>query len=177
MFWRYNILYVSERCFESGGRIWDHIFDEVCWCLWILSTFTGQNRLALCLHGANGKGSHESLAHIMRWIVIAAVLTACHPDTEPDPMFCLQKALCGPLNAAQSQHSVVERLVLICRMHFPGQQGVCAGIADLDAHHALPVQSTLLPLLLLLFAHISRCVSMIIALSQACQGGPCLCKL
>ncbi len=40
-FWRYNILYVSERCFESGGRIWDHIFDEVCWCLWILSTFTG----------------------------------------------------------------------------------------------------------------------------------------
>ena len=41
IFWRYNILYVSERCFESGGRIWDHIFDEVCWCLWILSTFTG----------------------------------------------------------------------------------------------------------------------------------------
>ena len=28
-FWRYNVLYVSERCFESGGLFWDQIFSQV----------------------------------------------------------------------------------------------------------------------------------------------------
>ncbi|BDA42606.1 probable CSC1-like protein ERD4 at C-terminar half [Coccomyxa sp. Obi] len=41
IFWRYNMLYVSERCFESGGLIWDNIFDQLCWCLFILEFFTG----------------------------------------------------------------------------------------------------------------------------------------
>lgn len=35
------MLYVSERCFESGGLIWDNIFDQLCWCLFILEFFTG----------------------------------------------------------------------------------------------------------------------------------------
>ena len=25
IYWRYNVLYIAERCFESGGRIWDHV--------------------------------------------------------------------------------------------------------------------------------------------------------
>ncbi len=29
VFWRYNVLYVSERCFESGGLFWDQIFSQV----------------------------------------------------------------------------------------------------------------------------------------------------
>jgi hypothetical protein len=32
IFWRYNMMYISERCYESGGTIWDHVFDEICWC-------------------------------------------------------------------------------------------------------------------------------------------------
>lgn len=39
--WRYNILYVSERCFESGGQIWDTIFKQVCCCMFIFEFFTG----------------------------------------------------------------------------------------------------------------------------------------
>lgn len=34
-------MYVSERCFESGGRIWDLVFNQICWCLFILEFFTG----------------------------------------------------------------------------------------------------------------------------------------
>lgn len=32
IFWRYNMMYISERCYEAGGTIWDKIFDEICWC-------------------------------------------------------------------------------------------------------------------------------------------------
>ncbi|KAL3131896.1 hypothetical protein ABBQ38_007601 [Trebouxia sp. C0009 RCD-2024] len=39
--WRYNILYVSERCFESGGQIWDTVFKQVCCCMFIFELFTG----------------------------------------------------------------------------------------------------------------------------------------
>ena len=42
IFWRYNILYVSERCFESGGRMWDNIFKQICACLFIFEFFTGK---------------------------------------------------------------------------------------------------------------------------------------
>ena len=42
VFWRYNILYVSERCFESGGRMWDQIFRQICACLFIFEFFTGE---------------------------------------------------------------------------------------------------------------------------------------
>ncbi len=41
IFWRYNILYVSERCFESGGRVWDQVFKQVCCCMFIFEFFTG----------------------------------------------------------------------------------------------------------------------------------------
>ncbi|KAL0050236.1 hypothetical protein WJX82_006955 [Trebouxia sp. C0006] len=40
IFWRYNILYVSERCFESGGRVWDQVFKQVCCCMFIFEFFT-----------------------------------------------------------------------------------------------------------------------------------------
>lgn len=40
--WRYNILYVSERCFESGGQIWDTVFKQVCCCMFIFEFFTGE---------------------------------------------------------------------------------------------------------------------------------------
>lgn len=57
VYWRYNILYISERCYESGGRIWDAVFTNVMWCLFILEFFTGghaalyvyMNRLRACL--------------------------------------------------------------------------------------------------------------------------------
>ena len=41
MMWRYTILYVTERCYESGGRAWDQVFQNVCWCLFICIFFTG----------------------------------------------------------------------------------------------------------------------------------------
>ena len=43
IFWRYNILYVSERCFESGGRVWDQVFKQVCCCMFIFEFFTGKH--------------------------------------------------------------------------------------------------------------------------------------
>ena len=39
--WRHHLLYVYERCYESGGRMWDKIFDFMIWCLFILEFFTG----------------------------------------------------------------------------------------------------------------------------------------
>ena len=39
--WRYNILYVSERCYESGGRCWDMFFKCVVWTLFLFELFTG----------------------------------------------------------------------------------------------------------------------------------------
>ena len=52
IFWRYNILYVSERCFESGGRIWDQIFKQVCCCMFIFEFFTGRSLKSIlyCYH-------------------------------------------------------------------------------------------------------------------------------
>ena len=41
VYWRYHILYISERCYESGGRIWDSVFASVMWCLVIMELFTG----------------------------------------------------------------------------------------------------------------------------------------
>ena len=40
--WRYNILYVSERCYESGGRAWDMTFKCMLWILFIFELFTGK---------------------------------------------------------------------------------------------------------------------------------------
>lgn len=39
--WRHHLLYVYERCYESGGRMWDKIFEYMMWCLFILEFFTG----------------------------------------------------------------------------------------------------------------------------------------
>jgi len=39
--WRYTILYMTERCYESGGLLWDQVFNHVCWCLFIFEFFTG----------------------------------------------------------------------------------------------------------------------------------------
>ena len=39
--WRYTVLYMTERCYESGGRVWDQVFNNVCWCLFICIFFTG----------------------------------------------------------------------------------------------------------------------------------------
>jgi Calcium-dependent channel, 7TM region, putative phosphate len=41
IFWRYSVLYVWERCYESGGRMWDTFFNQMMWCLFILQLFTG----------------------------------------------------------------------------------------------------------------------------------------
>ena len=49
VFWRYNMLYVSERCYESGGRIWELTFRCVIWILFIAELFTGQFQI-LCSH-------------------------------------------------------------------------------------------------------------------------------
>ena len=36
--WRYTCLYVTERCYESGGRLWDQVSDIAylapMHCLW-----------------------------------------------------------------------------------------------------------------------------------------------
>ena len=48
MMWRYTILYVTERCYESGGRVWDQVFQNVCWCLFICIFFTGAPPTLLC---------------------------------------------------------------------------------------------------------------------------------
>ena len=45
IFWRYNMLYVSERCYESGGRIWELTFQCMMWILFIAELFTGQQSL------------------------------------------------------------------------------------------------------------------------------------
>lgn len=52
IFWRYNILYVSERCFESGGRVWDQVFKQVCLCMFIFEFFTGECWRHCLLHSA-----------------------------------------------------------------------------------------------------------------------------
>lgn len=69
IFWRYNILYVSERCFESGGRIWDHIFKQICCCMFIFEFFTGKSKSVLLtsLHEdvKIGKGAFVSVARSM----------------------------------------------------------------------------------------------------------------
>ena len=39
--WRYTVLYMTERCYESGGRVWDQVFNNICWCLFICIFFTG----------------------------------------------------------------------------------------------------------------------------------------
>ncbi|KAK9836955.1 hypothetical protein WJX81_002590 [Elliptochloris bilobata] len=41
IYWRYTVLYVAERCYESGGRIWDHVFSNIVWILFIFEFFTG----------------------------------------------------------------------------------------------------------------------------------------
>ena len=61
--WRYTILYVTERCYESGGRVWDQVFNNVCWCLFICISFTG-GRL--------------TLAHLQQQAPHQAGLAACH---------------------------------------------------------------------------------------------------
>jgi hypothetical protein len=42
VFWRYTVLYVWERCYESGGRMFDTIFSQITSCLFILEFFTGE---------------------------------------------------------------------------------------------------------------------------------------
>lgn len=42
VFWRYSVLYLYERCYESGGRMWDTFFNQMMWCLFILELFTGE---------------------------------------------------------------------------------------------------------------------------------------
>jgi len=41
--WRYNILYISERCYESGGRCWDMTFKCIVWTLFLFELFTGDS--------------------------------------------------------------------------------------------------------------------------------------
>ncbi|KAK9864060.1 hypothetical protein WJX84_009179 [Apatococcus fuscideae] len=38
--WRHHLLYIYERCYESGGLMWDKIFDYMMWSLFILEFFT-----------------------------------------------------------------------------------------------------------------------------------------
>ena len=47
--WRYTVLYMTERCYESGGRVWDQVFNNVCWCLFICIFFTGSLPASLAL--------------------------------------------------------------------------------------------------------------------------------
>ena len=42
------MLYVTERCYESGGRVWDQVFNNVCWCLFICIFFTGDPSKPFC---------------------------------------------------------------------------------------------------------------------------------
>ena len=46
-YWRYHVLYISERVFESGGRIWDNVFVYICVCLFVMEFFTGKPPLML----------------------------------------------------------------------------------------------------------------------------------
>jgi len=39
--WRYSVLYVWERAYESGGRLFDVVFSSLVWCLFIFAFFTG----------------------------------------------------------------------------------------------------------------------------------------
>ena len=76
-YWRYHILYISERAFESGGRVWDNVFVYVCVCLFIMELFTGAPRPLSCngelckLHaqsrqpcGSIRVGSRSSLGYV-----------------------------------------------------------------------------------------------------------------
>lgn len=39
-FWRYAVLYFFERCYESGGRLFEKVFSQVVFCLFIFEAFT-----------------------------------------------------------------------------------------------------------------------------------------
>ncbi|KAK9822983.1 hypothetical protein WJX81_000456 [Elliptochloris bilobata] len=39
--WRYTILYINERSWESGGVIWRHTCQALIWCFFIFGVFTG----------------------------------------------------------------------------------------------------------------------------------------
>jgi hypothetical protein len=39
--WRYSVLYVWERAYESGGRLFDVVYSSLVWCLFIFAFFTG----------------------------------------------------------------------------------------------------------------------------------------
>ncbi|CAL8472023.1 g11565 [Coccomyxa elongata] len=66
--WRYTILYMTERCYESGGLLWDQVFNHVCWCLFIFEFFTG------CVFLANSAFVQASLL----WVTLTPLLYKFH---------------------------------------------------------------------------------------------------
>jgi hypothetical protein len=40
VFWRYTLLYVYVRKYESGGHMWPYVFKRIILCLYICSLFT-----------------------------------------------------------------------------------------------------------------------------------------
>ncbi|EIE23620.1 hypothetical protein COCSUDRAFT_63147 [Coccomyxa subellipsoidea C-169] len=66
--WRYTILYMTERCYESGGLLWDQVFNHVCWCLFIFEFFTG------CVFLANSAFVQASIL----WVTVTPLLYKFH---------------------------------------------------------------------------------------------------
>lgn len=53
LLWRYQMLYVCVRCYESGGRMWPVFFSIILWCLVLFAGFTS---CMLLLKEANVQG-------------------------------------------------------------------------------------------------------------------------
>lgn len=48
--WRYQMIYVCVRCYESGGKMWPVYFVILLWCLGECSTLEGGMHGLLCLY-------------------------------------------------------------------------------------------------------------------------------
>lgn len=90
--WRYNILYVSERCFESGGQIWDTVFKQVCCCMFIFEFFTGNP--SCCAHSLRCLPINVCMrVHSQRTLCYTS-LSICNPAVHGGFYVCFLSPVC-----------------------------------------------------------------------------------
>ncbi len=100
--WRYQILYVCVRCYESGGKMWTMYFKIINWCLALFVVFTAcifllkkanlQGVLSLCLLPLIfffSRRCHDrfdaAVASMPLWLAHAAPRTEVNPEVYVAP--------------------------------------------------------------------------------------------